>query len=69
MGSTNNENDDSVWNYGEPGVVNRIDAYFFHSSNQNNYFLDIAVLIIGGLEYNDDPGGCQEDPGELNGVV
>ena len=32
-------------------------------------FFSNAVLIIGGSEYNDDPGGNSEDPGELNGVV
>ena len=47
----------------------KIYAYFWLHPNQSNYFISFAVLIIGGLEYNDDPGGNNEDPNELNGVV
>ena len=44
------------------------DAYFYHLDRINDYNI-YCVLIIGGLEYNDDPGACQEDFRELNGVV
>ena len=50
------------------GVVVIIDVYFYHRDRINDYNIN-CVLIIGGLEYNDDPGGCQEDFREPNGVV
>ena len=46
-----------------------IDAYFWASPYEPNNFNTGAIIIMNGLEVNDDYGGCQEDPGEPNSVV
>ena len=46
-----------------------IDAYFWASPYEPNNFNTGAIIIMNGLEANDDYGGCQEDPGEPNSVV
>ena len=57
-----------VFNHHPYGVVD-LDAYFWASPYEPNNFNTGAIIIMNGLEVNDDYGGCQEDPGEPNSVV